>query len=269
MINWLIVLCAFCGGLAVTLRLAARDAAQPRARKFKWLALVMAGLAVGIGLWEQWGGGLTSGAGRVVSVQLLARTVGVEDPVASGPTVEPTASQLPSPTAVVESVERPDIAKHPLGIEAIGTPFPTRLRIPALGLDAPIVAVPIREGEWDLSELSQDIGWLATTGAHPGDDLAMVFIGHMTLSAVERGPFAYLQDIEKGAEVVYSSAAGDYIYEVEQLSRVQPDDVRQLYLPDPEGLLLITCTDWDSNQRLYASRLLVRAALAEGPGEDP
>jgi len=91
----------------------------------------------------------------------------------------------------------------------------------------------------------------------------MVFIGHMTLSAVERGPFAYLQDIEKGATVIYSSAGGDYVYQVEQVSRVQPDDVRQLYLPDPNGLLLVTCTDWDSDQRIYASRLLVRAALAQ------
>ena len=111
--------------------------------------------------------------------------------------------------------------------------------------------------------LGRSVGWLTTTGARPGDDLAMVVIGHMTLSAVERGPFAYLQDIEKGAEVIYSIAGVDYTYAVSQASRVKPEDVRQLYVPDPNSLLLVTCTDWDSAQCVYVSRLLVRAVLVD------
>ena len=246
--DWPAILSAFCGGLALTLGLAAQGAAPPRTGQLKGLAAIAASLALVISLWNWWGGAPMPNAGR--AAQAIDSVARVEQPSVPAVTVAPpAASPAPSLVAVSPSASEAD------------PPVPPRLRIPALSLDEPIITIPIRQGEWDLSGLGKGVGWLTTTGAHPGDGLAMVFVGHITLSAVERGPFAYLQDIKKGAEIIYSSAGVDYTYAVKQVSRAQPDDVRQLYLPDPNSLLLVTCTDWDGDQRVYAGRLLVRAVL--------
>ena len=252
-VDWLAVLSAFVGGLAVTFWLAAAHASPPSAWRLKWLAVTAAALSLSIGLLDWQRAALTTRPDA--------------DAPGRATVVSPRAEEKPhtfiteiAPQSVFQRSLPMTTARQETAVEA-ETLAPPRLRIPALGVDEPVVAIPIRAGEWDLSALGKSIGWLATTGAHPGDDLAMVFIGHMTLSAVERGPFAYLQDIEKGAEVIYSLAGIDYTYAVSQASRVKPEDVRQLYVPDPDSLLLVTCTDWDGAQRVYASRLLVRAVL--------
>jgi LPXTG-site transpeptidase (sortase) family protein len=132
-----------------------------------------------------------------------------------------------------------------------------------LNIDEPVQTIPIHDGEWDLTTLGTGVGWLTTTGARPGDAWAMAFIGHITVSAKEHGAFAYLQKIQKDAEVIYQLAGNNYIYYVESISRAGPNDVNRLYLADGKSLLLITCTDWDETQRVYASRLVVQARLKE------
>jgi len=91
----------------------------------------------------------------------------------------------------------------------------------------------------------------------------MVFIGHITVSAKEHGAFAYLQKIQKDAEVIYAAAGIRYVYQVENISRAGANEVNRLYLADGKSLLLITCTDWDETQRVYANRLVVQARLKE------
>jgi hypothetical protein len=53
------------------------------------------------------------------------------------------------------------------------------------------------------------------------------------------------------------------VYAVREKGRLPPYDVTQLYFPDGQSLLLVTCTDWDFDTRTYANRLLVRASLVE------
>jgi LPXTG-site transpeptidase (sortase) family protein len=140
---------------------------------------------------------------------------------------------------------------------------PTRLQIPSLNLDQPITVVPIREGLWDLDRLGAQVGWLTATGAYPEDKWAMVLVGHITLTTLERGAFADLEEIKKGAIVTYHVNEMEYVYEVREKRRVAPEDVEALYVPDGKVLLLMTCTDFDHLDRTYANRLLVRAELIE------
>jgi LPXTG-site transpeptidase (sortase) family protein len=123
--------------------------------------------------------------------------------------------------------------------------------------------VAVRDGSWDLEALGRNVGRLETTGAHPNDALAMALVGHITLAPAQRGPFADLQHIPRDGAVVYAVDGLEYHYTVRSVRRLEPDDVESLYVHDGRALLLLTCTDWDPERRIYASRLLVTAELVQ------
>jgi LPXTG-site transpeptidase (sortase) family protein len=141
-----------------------------------------------------------------------------------------------------------------------------RLTIPQLNINAPIVTIPIHQQTWDVTQLGHNIGWLTQTGTHPGDDLAMVFAGHMTFSidtTLDQGAFAELQYATYGTEIIYQTADEAVVYTVNKISRVPPDAIEELFLSDGNSILLITCTDWQSASRTYENRLIVRATRVE------
>jgi LPXTG-site transpeptidase (sortase) family protein len=265
MIDWLIVLGALSGGLALTLWLVTLQIRLSPAQTWlgRWLAFGLANLALGLAF-----GGCRGEALTPIETHPAQRATPGNAFVSSSPAGSLTTQSpaLATPLLKVGSAVSVWPVASGITVEAEPTaPAPARLRIPTLGVDESIVPISIHDGEWDLSNLGLGVGQLATTGAYPGDEWAMVFIGHMTLSAVQHGPFAYLQNVSKDAEVIYSVGDQEYVYRVRALSRVPPDAVRELYLRDPHSLLLVTCTDWDGNQRVYANRLLVRAELVSAP----
>jgi LPXTG-site transpeptidase (sortase) family protein len=141
-----------------------------------------------------------------------------------------------------------------------------RLTIPQLNINAPIVTIPIHQQTWDVTQLGHNIGWLTQTGTHPGDDLAMVFAGHMTFSTdttLDQGAFAELQYATYGTEIIYQTADEAVVYTVNKISRVPPDAIEELFLSDGNSILLITCTDWQPASRTYENRLIVRATRVE------
>jgi LPXTG-site transpeptidase (sortase) family protein len=173
---------------------------------------------------------------------------------------------LPALAATPASGLNPSSA--PIGQQALTAeppPFsqPPRLQISSLNLDEPITIVPIRDGLWDLEHLGSELGWLSATGSHPEDKWAMVLAGHITLITGERGAFADLEQIDTGARLAYIWNGFEYLYEVRRKSRVAPDDVQAIFVPDGKVLLLMTCTDFDFLGHAYANRLLVRAELIE------
>jgi LPXTG-site transpeptidase (sortase) family protein len=140
---------------------------------------------------------------------------------------------------------------------------PARLLIPLLDVNEKIVAAPLADGTWDVSRLGVNIGWLPTTGGRPGDELAMVFIGHVTVSPVERGPLADLWTLPPLAEVIYRSEGADYIYAIKDIVEVNPDEVDKLYVKKSDHILLVTCTAWNYVTETYDKRLLADAVLVK------
>ncbi|MBI3243364.1 MAG: class F sortase [Chloroflexi bacterium] len=140
---------------------------------------------------------------------------------------------------------------------------PARLLIPFLGVNEKIVSVPMAGGAWDVSRLGQHIGWLPTTGERPGDDLAMVFIGHVTLSAMERGPLADLWTLPTMTEIIYRSNGADYIYAIDDIAEVGPSEVGRLYVKKSDHVLLVTCTAWNYVTETYDRRLVADAVLVK------
>ena len=145
-------------------------------------------------------------------------------------------------------------------------PLPVRLRIPSLGVDAPVGPVgTAADGTVEVPTEWEDVGWF-DGGARPGEDGPSVLLGHVDSKA---GPavFARLPQAPPGTVVEVVGAGG-------QVSRWQVERTEQhpktrfpteaVYLPAlrPE-LRLVTCGGafdrasghYVDNVVVYASRL--------------
>lgn len=140
---------------------------------------------------------------------------------------------------------------------------PSRLIIPSLKIDERIAAVPLAGSGWDISRLGMRVGWLESTGVRPGDTMAMALIGHVTVSAVQTGPFADLHTLKALDEVIYRSGGADYVYAIGSLDEVKPEEVERLYVSKGDHLLLVTCTDWNYTTETYEGRLIADAVLVK------
>lgn len=176
----------------------------------------------------------------------------------SGPTTTPSATPIPTTQPTVEDTPTPII-------QVIEDPIPDGfLVIPSLNIDHQVVPVQVKDEVWDLETLGADVGWLETTGSYPNDDLAMVFVGHVTLPPPGgSGPFLDLGSLRPGDLVLYQTEQKTYAYEVKGQSIVNPDQVEVLYRPDGRTLLLVTCTGYNPLEWSYDLRLVVEAVLIE------
>jgi LPXTG-site transpeptidase (sortase) family protein len=201
---------------------------------------------------------------------VIAQIPGVESPT----TISPAATSTPGSQS--SGAQYVALGSAQSGSDLVPTeqaPTPTvrivedepptgSLVIPLLDVDQPLVTVPVNGQEWDLSTLGTDVGWLQTTGTHPGDDLAMVFIGHVTLPAPGgAGPFLNLAELKLGDIVEYRSRDKTYVYQVKTREIVSPDHINRLYVADGNRLLLVTCTGYNPLAREYDLRLVVEAVL--------
>jgi sortase (surface protein transpeptidase) len=180
------------------------------------------------------------------------------------PTPAATRLSVPTPLAVTSTPAAQALVDgapySPHETEPTATPTtPPRMLIPSLGLDEAVLTIPIIDGNWDLSQLDTQIGWLSTTGSHPGDALAMDFIGHYTVNAALKGALADLWKTQLEDEITYRSGGVDYVYAIKSKVTVAPNAVSQLYVNDGQQLLLVTCTDWNYLLFKYDDRLIVTA----------
>jgi len=137
----------------------------------------------------------------------------------------------------------------------------TRIVIPAIDVDAPVVVIPIRNGTWDVEQITHEVGHLQGT-ASPGDKSNVVMAGHITLTAGGYGPFRGLAQLQPGDEVlIYVGDQEVYVYEVDSLKKVEATDVEVTYPTTEPILTLLTCVNWDPVQGRYNDRLVVVAHL--------
>jgi LPXTG-site transpeptidase (sortase) family protein len=176
--------------------------------------------------------------------------------------LQPTsATPTPEPTNVVIRPPAESPAPHLPDATEEAASAPPRLLLPTLDIDQEVVDVPITNNVWDLEDLGAQVGRLETTGAFPGDDLAMVLVGHVTLTAANKGPFYDLLRLRTGDEIIYRAAGRDYVFKMVTRRGALPEDVEQLYVADGQRLLLVTCSSWDFLEFEYARRLIVEAEL--------
>ena len=141
----------------------------------------------------------------------------------------------------------------------------TRLVIPSLGVDAPIVIAPIQNQTWVVDQLGQTVGHLEGT-ARPGTNSNIVLAGHVTLAETNGGPgpFYKLSQLVPGDLLIVYEGEVKYEYVVDGLQTVDRAAVDVTFPTSTPQLTLITCTRWDQNEGRYVERLVVKSRLNQG-----
>jgi len=134
------------------------------------------------------------------------------------------------------------------------------LEIPKLGLQMPIVGIPLRNGEWNVTWLGHDAGWLENT-AFPTWAGNTVITGHVWDPYNNPGPFAKLIDLRTGDRFTIHAFGQVYTYEVTDSLLVRPDDLGVIAHSEYDTVTLLTCEGWNARTDEYRYRRIVNAVL--------
>jgi LPXTG-site transpeptidase (sortase) family protein len=134
------------------------------------------------------------------------------------------------------------------------------LEIPNLGVQMPIVGVPLVDGDWNVSWLGNQAGWLEGT-AFPSWKGNSAVTGHVTLANGLSGPFANLGNLKWGDKIVVHAYGYVYTYQVRENKVIAPNDTSVLRHETDSWLTLITCKNYNETTNSYANRISVRAVL--------
>jgi LPXTG-site transpeptidase (sortase) family protein len=175
------------------------------------------------------------------------------------------ASQPPITNITFLPTSIPTIPSEATVIPPTPLPIPTNapsvlLVIPQAKVGANIVPVFLDDnGSWDVSQLGGHVGHLKESAwiDHPGN---IVLVGHVELKDGRPGIFAYIKTLNIGDEIILAeSGASPWIYEVDNVEAVEPNDLSVLYPSIQNKLTLITCDNYDFVSNTYLKRTVVTA----------
>lgn len=182
-----------------------------------------------------------------------------EPPVLEAPANSPQSRSSPADAAKSSQTTKATL----MGLPADQPRIPaTRLVIPKLGVDAPVVLIALHNGTWQVDQLTQEVGHLQGT-ASPGDASNIALAGHVTLARGGDGPFRYLSQLRQGDEVLVFAGEQPYRYVVQEVRVVSPEDVQVTFPTAEPTLTLITCANWNRERRVYDDRIIAVAKLAQ------
>jgi LPXTG-site transpeptidase (sortase) family protein len=136
------------------------------------------------------------------------------------------------------------------------------LEIPKLGLYMPITGVPYVDGEWDLTWLSDQAGYLEGS-TFPGQVGNTAITAHVVLADGTDGPFHDLRSLLWGDEIILHMDGQKYTYELRHNLNVYPSDFSTFTYDGYTWLTLITCEGFNEYTETYDSRTLVKAVLVK------
>lgn len=147
-------------------------------------------------------------------------------------------------------------------------PPPSVLRIPSIGVDAPVEAVGVT-ADYSMATPSQTskTGWYSQ-GSVPGAPGDAVIDGHLDTEAGGPAVFSRLSQLRAGDPVIVVLADGrEARFTVNRIANVpymsRPAGLFQT--DGPPRLTLITCAGaWDALRGVYADRLVVDATPSTG-----
>jgi LPXTG-site transpeptidase (sortase) family protein len=135
-----------------------------------------------------------------------------------------------------------------------------QIEIPRLGVNLPIVGVPLGPQGWDLTWLGEQAGYLEGT-AFPSWSGNSAITGHVYLPDGRPGPFVRLGELGWGDEIIVRGFGLRYIFSVREVRQVLPEDLSVLRHEDRPWVTLITCKGYDERRETYRTRVAVRAVL--------
>ena len=159
-------------------------------------------------------------------------------------------------------LDRPvaQVPDYPQPVASVG--IPTRLGIPAIGVDAPIVEVGVdANGNMAAPKTATDTAWYAP-GARPGQPGNAAIAGHVDFAGVGPAVFWDLQRLAVGAEIVVTDDQGKRRrFLVTEIASYPVDraPLERIFGPsDAANLNLISCLgNFDPVSRSYDRRIVV------------
>ncbi|MCF2533927.1 class F sortase, partial [Yinghuangia soli] len=178
------------------------------------------------------------------------------------------ASAVPPPSAAPEPPR--DAVPGPAQSDGPQTP-PTAVRVPALGLSAPVVAVGVApDGQTEVPPDGRTVGWYRF-GPQPGAPAgSAVLVGHVDTADGRLGEFAKLDGIKTGDRVLVQRA-GDAAPLAYRVTRAETTAKSGFPAADifrragPPQLVLVTCGgSYDRQAGGYQANFVV-TAVPEAP----
>jgi LPXTG-site transpeptidase (sortase) family protein len=226
-----------------------------RAQALVLVGMLLLGAAAGCG---------TAGAGGATA-HPSAPAAGSPARSSPGPAGSPTEVQLVPPSVRPLEIGSSGLLA-PSGVTASRSAPPTRLRIPAIGVDAPVVQLDKgADGTMDVPADSNTPGWYAR-GPAPGENGPAVILGHLD-SVSGPAVFWRLSSLHPGDVVQVQRQDGSQVkFSVSRTATFSVDSfpTRDVYgtSAGPE-LRLITCGgDYSASRRRYLSNVVAFATLA-------
>ncbi len=142
------------------------------------------------------------------------------------------------------------------------------MEIPALGVQAGIVGVPLVKGDWNVAWLWNKVGWLEGS-AYPTWNGNSVLTAHNYVQTGAKGPFVNLGSLRWGDRVVIHAGGSVYTYEVRSLNYTDSGDLSVFTHKDQPWLTLVTCRQYDESSGTYLQRVVVQAVLVKVTQDDP
>jgi LPXTG-site transpeptidase (sortase) family protein len=136
------------------------------------------------------------------------------------------------------------------------------IEIPVIKVKTSIVGVQLKDGNWDVSWLQNQAGWLNGT-AYPTWAGNSALTAHAVYANGKPGIFSNLKDLNSGEYIFVYNLGYRYTYKVVSNESVQPNDITVLQHEDKAYLTLITCDTYDEKTGTYLKRIAVRAALVD------
>jgi len=188
-------------------------------------------------------------------------------PPASGPSAPAGLMEPAPPEEAAGSDAFPSTPRSRLSLTA---PRPAALRIPAIGVDAPVVAVGVEEdGSMEVPYDVDTVGWYRP-GPSPGGAGSAVLAAHVDLAGRGPGVFFYLSELAPGDVLTVGFDDGTEA-NFEVMARRTYDreslPVDFVFATDgPPFLTLVTCGGaFDPSTRRYQSNVVVYAVPAPAP----
>lgn len=182
------------------------------------------------------------------------------------PESEPEHDKNANTSPIVQTAKDPakeSRVKHESVAQISREPEFRQLILPTLGVVSEVIDIPIANDNWDISHLNSSSGILDGFAKHPGDSGALVIAAHATTNWPTAGPFEKLRLMNLGDPIVFRRGNTDYVYEISQIFRVATTDVDILHKNGEDGIVLVTCGNYNYFTGSYGSRIVVYGNLKE------
>lgn len=152
-------------------------------------------------------------------------------------------------------------------LEPVDNPHPTRVHIPALGVDAPVTALGVASnGEMEVPDDSETVAWYEH-GPSPGQEGSAVLAGHVDYNG-RQGVFFRLDDLRDGDTITVEFGQSDprmfTVVDGASIDKAELPIDRLFRRAGRPVLTLITCGgEFDPARRSYRSNVVVRAVPSD------